>query len=176
MILPMKNRRVVQNAWVVKDIDAAMKNWVDTMSVGPFLEMQSINPDTYLYRGEDVRPRMRVALAQAGEVQIEFMQILEDRPSIYRDMFAFGDGGFHHVLILTDDFDQDIAHHRALGLDIPVLGSSGDLRVAFVDTRSKLGFMLEIVNDCPLIHAIFGAVRKASEHWDGSDPFRPLVI
>lgn len=89
----------------MSDLDAAMQNWTDAMSVGPFLELPPISPDRYLYCGQDVRPHMRVGLA-----------------------------------------------------------------------RPKLGLMLEIIIDSPIIHAIYGAVRRASENWDGHDPVRPLVL
>jgi hypothetical protein len=176
MLMPMKNRRVVQSAWVVKDLDLAMESWTKTLGVGPFLELPPISADQYIYRARDVRPDIRVGLAQAGEVQIELMQILTDGPSVYRDMFAFGAGGHHHVCIFTDDIDEDIAHHETLGFDIPLVGQHGDLRFVFVDTRPTLGCMLEIITDSPLIRAIYGAVRSASENWDGSDPIRPLRI
>jgi hypothetical protein len=175
-MLPERNRRITQNAWVVRDLDAAMKRWTDTLGVGPFLELPPIAPDVYTYRGADARPHMRVALAQAGDLQIEFMEILTDRPSIYRDMFRFGEEGFHHVCIITDDIDADLSHHRSLGLDIPVMGSNGEMRFAFVDTRPNLGHMLEIVTNSPIVSAIYGAVRQASENWNGRDPVRPLIL
>ena len=56
------------------------------------------------------------------------------------------------------------------------MGRYGDVRFAFVDTRPALGCMLEIITDSPLIRAIYGAVRKASDRWDGSDPVRPFAM
>ena len=176
MLMPLKNRQVVQNAWIVKDLDLAMENWTRTLGIGPFLELPPMAPEKYIYRNEDVRPHIRIGLAQAGEVQIELIHILKDGPSIYRDVFAFGETGYHHACIFTDDIDADIAHHKALGLDVPLVGQHGDVRFAFVDTRPVLGSMLEIITDSPLIQAIYGAVRKASENWDGSDPIRPFVM
>jgi hypothetical protein len=176
MPTPLKNRQVVQNAWVVKDLDLAVGNWTRTLGVGPFLELPTMSVDKYLYRDQDIRPRIRVGLAQAGEVQIELIQVLTDDPSIYRDVFAFGETGYHHVCIFTDDIDADVAHHEALGLDVPLVGQHGDQRFVFVDTRPALGCMLEIMTDSPLIQAIYGAVRSASENWDGSDPFRPFAM
>jgi methylmalonyl-CoA/ethylmalonyl-CoA epimerase len=173
---PLKNRRVVQNAFVVRDMDQAMRQWTDTLGIGPFLVLPPISPDQYLYRGQDIRPQMRVGLAQAGDVQIEFMQMLSDSPSVYRDLFNFGDEGLHHLCIFTDDIDEDLAHHRALGMDVPVIGCNGEVRFAFVDARKTLGCMLEIVTDSPLIKAIYGAVRTASENWDGRDPVRQFKI
>jgi hypothetical protein len=79
-----------------------MRDWTRTLGVGPFFELPPIAPDTYIYRGKDIRPHMRVGLAQAGDVQIEFMQILSPGPSVYHDVFAFGEAGFHHICIMTD--------------------------------------------------------------------------
>jgi hypothetical protein len=175
-LVPLKNRQVVQNAWVVRDIDRAMQRWTETLGIGPFLELPPMVPDRYLYRQADVRPEIRVALAQSGEVQIELIQVLTDDPSIYEDVLASGDSGYHHVCIFTDDIDADIVHHERLGLEIPVVGQHGNVRFAFVDTRPVLGCMLEIITDSPLIRGIYGAVRRASDTWDGSDPVRPFAI
>jgi hypothetical protein len=144
--------------------------------VGPFLELPPISAERYNYRARDVRPHIRVGLAQAGGVQIELIEVLTDGPSIYKDVFAFGETGHHHVCIFTDDIDKDITHHSALGLDIPVIGQHSELRFAFVDTRPTLGCMLEIVTDSAVIQAIYGAVRRASESWGGSDPIPPFAI
>jgi hypothetical protein len=174
--MPLKNRRVVQNAWVVRDVDHAMEKWTSTLGIGPFLELPQMVPDRYVYRNANVRPDIRVALAQSGEVQIELIQVLTDCPSIYEDVVASGESGYHHVCIFTDDIDADIAHHEALGLEVPLVGQHGDVRFAFVDTRPALGCMLEIITDSPLIRAIYGAVRRASDTWDGRDPVRPFAM
>jgi len=176
-LMPLKNRQVVQNAWVVRDIDQAMRKWTETVGIGPFLELPRMVPDQYVYREANVRPDIRVALAQSGEVQIELMQVLTDGPSVYEDAVVSGEESvYHHVCIFTDDIDADIAHHQALGFEISVVGHHGDVRFAFVDTRPALGCMLEIITDSPLIRGIYGAVRRASDNWDGSHPVRPFAM
>jgi hypothetical protein len=175
-LMPLKNRQVVQNAWVVRNIDEAMQKWTRTLGIGPFLELPPMVPDKYVYRNANLRPDIRVALAQSGEVQIELIQVLTDCASIYEGALASGESAFHHVCIFTDDVDADLAHHEALGLEIPVVGHHGDVRFAFVDARPALGCMLEIITDSPLIRGIYGAVRRASDTWDGSDPVRPFTM
>ena len=71
MILPT-DRTMFQNAWVCDDLDAAMKKWTDHMKVGPwFIAEHDENITNVLYRGQPADLSMRVALAQAGHLDLE---------------------------------------------------------------------------------------------------------
>ena len=45
---------------------------------------------------------MSCAFAQAGPMQIELIEQHTDGPSVYRDMFPAGTGGFHHLCYWAD--------------------------------------------------------------------------
>ena len=81
----LSNRTIIQNGWVVDDLFAAIKKWTDFYGVGPFWVSEQVVPDDVLYRGEPAHLDMKVALAQAGNVQIELIQQNSDGPSAYRD-------------------------------------------------------------------------------------------
>jgi hypothetical protein len=92
------DRSVFQNAWVVDDLNAAMGRWVDEMGVGPFFVAEHGPQLTELqYRGQPSELSMRVALAQAGPVQIELIQPTTNNACAYRDSVPPGTVGFHHV-------------------------------------------------------------------------------
>ena len=73
------DRTVFQNAWVVKDIEIACLRWADEMGVGPFFlnEYPAGTFSDVTYRGEPADLAMKVAIAQAGPVQIELIEPIE---------------------------------------------------------------------------------------------------
>ena len=61
-----------QIAFVVRDIDKAMKYWTQTLGVGPFFVKRQIEFNNYIYRGASAKsPVVSIALANSGHMQIE---------------------------------------------------------------------------------------------------------
>ena len=140
-VVPWIGRTVVQNAYVVEDLDAAMARWTTVFGAGPFFANRDIRIDDARYRGEPTRLRFAGAIAQAGDVQIELIQQLDDSPSCYRDLYPAGSEGFHHIAVFVDDLDADIARYEALGAPVAFSGVSRGMRFAYVDTSPMLGIM-----------------------------------
>ena len=44
---------VRQNGYVVRDIQAAMKHWIEVMGVGPWYYMDRVKTDWFRHRGQD---------------------------------------------------------------------------------------------------------------------------
>lgn len=165
------DRTVFQNAWVVPDLEAAIGRWVDQLGVGPFYVMVQDRLTEVTYRGAPAELSMRVALAQAGPVQVELIEQTSDGPSAYRDSVPAGEMGFHHLCVWTHDIDADADYFDSLGYPAATLGRSG-ARFGYFDTRPLLGCMLEVVEYQPRIEAMFGAIADAAVDWDGADPIR----
>ena len=73
---------VRQNGYVVRDIQAAMKHWIEVMGVGPWYYMDRVKTDWFRHRGQDSRVEMSIALANSGDLQIELIQQRNDAPSL----------------------------------------------------------------------------------------------
>ena len=163
----------IQNCWVVPDLEAAMERWVG-MGVGPFFRRDSNYPEA-IYRGTPVPLSFRGAIAQAGSVQIELIQQTSSGPSAYRDTFAEGESGFHHMLHFTDHFAEDVQALRARGIEMASEFSSlGGASVVYADTREEIGCMLELLPPVPILLKAFRMVADAASNWDGRDPVRML--
>lgn len=158
---------ILQYAFVVPDLDAAMLKWHRTLGVGPFLVNRDLKITDPLHRGTPRVVRFSTAVAQSGSVQIELVEQHDDGPSAFRDTVPAGETRFHHVAIIADDFDAALA--RYADVEIAAQGRFGDIRFVYLDTSATLGAMLEILEDRPAIRAFFAAIRKAAERWDG-DP------
>ena len=172
MIDKPTDRTVFQNAWVVDDVEAAAMRWVQEMGVGPFFlsEYVDVFGDVY-YRGEPSSLNMKVALAQAGPVQIELIEPISEQCA-YRDSVSPGTVGFHHVCVWTHDIDADTEYFASLGYQVANSGTVGPTAFAYYDTRPLMGCMLEVVTKHPAIEARFEQIAQAAVDWDGKDPIR----
>lgn len=160
---------MIQQAWVVDDLETAARAWHRAMGIGPFLLTHDMPVEEARYRGRPGGPRFSTAVAQNGELQVELVQQIDDAPSIYREAPGAALPRFHHVAIIADDLDAAIAELRPDGEAVASEGRVGTARFAFIDHVATLGCMVEIVGRDPMIERFFGAVRKAAERWDG-DP------
>ncbi len=112
------------------------------------------------------------AIAQAGDVQIELLQTLDDQLSCYRDLYPAGTEGIHHVGIFADDFDAEIGRYEDLGFEVAFTRVSRGMRFGYVDTSAALGFMVELLEDVPAVRGRFATIAEAARDWDGTDPIR----
>jgi catechol 2,3-dioxygenase-like lactoylglutathione lyase family enzyme len=172
-----------QIAFVVHDVDAALRYWTETLGVGPFFVLRNVAPATFRYRGQpSAPPRLSLALANSGDVQIELIQQHDDRPSAYRDFLASGREGFHHVSswVTGAEYDTIVARVRAAGTPIAHEGTTrGDSgRFAYFATDSMPGGMFYEVADVlePGGLALMQMVADAARTWDGTDPVRELHL
>jgi hypothetical protein len=175
MRIPSEHRRIMQVCWVVPDIDVAMANWTKTTGVGPFFLFRDLTIDTVKHRGTPATTTFHIAIAQAGGVQIELAQQVSDDPYAYNEVFPKGsNGGLHHIAIYVADYHVAVTHFADQGFELSVEGLFGDMRFAYVDTRSKLGCMVEIIEHSAMQDQIFARVAAGAEAWDGvTDPVRP---
>lgn len=169
-----------QIGWVVDDLDAAVEKWRQTTHVGPIFvgsHMGGYFTDTK-HRGRSVAEiDISTAIAQAGPVQIELIQQHGSDPSPYRDVFAEGESGLHHICTVVDDVETASRHYESLGYDV-VLTSliGGQTPLAYVDTRPLIGCMTELMGAQGFAPLLFSATAKVAEEWDGiTDPIRDLA-
>lgn len=173
MILPGSS--IIQMAFVVRDLDEAVQRFSRTLGAGPFMMNRHVQLTDPRHRGLAVKTDFSLALAQAGDVQIELVQQHDDTPSVYRDLFAPGTEGFHHVAVVVPDVDKEVARYRALGFEVGSTGRFGQADFAYIDTSPATGHMVEILPDNETIRRFFGAVRKAAERWDGVNPVQEMA-
>src|SRR5436305_2723275 len=81
---------------VVRDIEKAMRHWVEVCGIGPWFYAEQLPLSEFRYKGRVYDIKMSVALANSGEVQLELIQQRCDSPSLYRDFLAGGHEGMQH--------------------------------------------------------------------------------
>ncbi|MDX2155302.1 MAG: VOC family protein [Hyphomicrobiaceae bacterium] len=104
---------VRQLGYVVRDIEAAMKHWVEVLGVGPWFYVDRLPVRHFAYRGRPSDPHVSIALANSGRVQIELIQQRNDAPSMYLDFLASGPEGLQHVSTWPVDYEATLARGLA---------------------------------------------------------------
>ena len=166
--------RFFQLGFVVDDLVETARRWATVFGVGPFHVMPR-SAAVCDYRGAETSLDMQVAVAQAGPVQIELIAQFDDQPSIFRDVFARGEGGLHQLCTVTPDFDAKRAHLEAAGHPLVCEMASGRQRIGFFDTLADFGFVTEVAESTPSFLANLTNVSETCASWDGTDPVRLLT-
>lgn len=172
-----------QIAFVVHDLDAALRYWTQTLGVGPFFVLRKLSPETFQYRGQpSPPPSITIALANSGDVQVELIQQHDERPSAYRDFLSSGREGFQHVSswLTRAEYDATVARLQAAGTPIAHEGTipGSGVRFAYFATDTAAGGLLFEIADVmePGIYPMMQMIAEAARTWDGSDPVRELPL
>jgi catechol 2,3-dioxygenase-like lactoylglutathione lyase family enzyme len=165
-----------QNGYVVRDLEAALRHWVEVLGVGPWFHFARAPITEFRYRGVASPATVAIALANSGPLQIELIQPLDDAPSMYADFLRAGLEGLQHVACWTEHFDAELARAEARGYRIGQSGCAGgpDGRFVYFDTGGHPGTVLELSEISGPKGAFFAHIRKAAQDWDGRDPIRRL--
>jgi hypothetical protein len=143
---------------VVRDVEAAMKHWIDVCGVGPWFYTDKLSVTEFSYRGarhDDIH--LSIALANSGDVQLELIEQRCQTPSMYRDFLVAGREGMQHWSSWPVDYDDRLK--RAL--------SSG-----YLWNEGHPGTVIEMAHMTEGRQRIFDGVRTAAIGWDGSEPIR----
>jgi hypothetical protein len=166
---------VVQNCYVVRDLEAACARFHDLYGIGPFVGGAEAELFDHVHRGRPAPPiRLRGVFVQSGPLNIELVEILSDGPSAFHDMFARGEEGFHHAAIFCDDYEATRDAWVAAGYPVASEFSvSFGARICYIDARRDLGHMIELYPEHPIIRDMYRQAREAPQGWDGTNLLVP---
>jgi hypothetical protein len=163
-----------QIGYVVRDIESAMRYWIDVLGVGPFYYSERVKLQHVSYRGKPSPIEMSSALANSGSLQIELIQQHNDAPSMYLDFLRAGNEGLHHVAYWTNTFDADMTRLIAAGYEPGQEGwaHGPDCRFVYFLNESHPGTVVELSEISGPKGESFKVIAETSRNWDGSDPIR----
>ncbi len=162
----------MQMCWVVPDARAAAEAWVKSTGTGPFFLVEKFSMRNAQYRGQPTDVELTIAVAQAGEMQIEIISQNNEVPSIYRELVPHGKSGFHHVALYSRNYDAEVAAYTAGGAVIAASGRVGRNRICYVDTTPTIGCMVELIEADDACDRIYAKIADTARDWDGKDPIR----
>lgn len=154
---------LIQMAFVVEDLDAAMARFSESFRVGPWTVLRDFAGEHPRYRGEPAQARAHVALGFGGHMQYELIQPVDDLPSVHRDVITQRGYGFHHFGYATTAFDEAVEAMHRRGYETVFTASVGsDSRVAYFDTRDILPGMTELIEASPGLNEAFTDMYRES--------------
>jgi hypothetical protein len=166
--------RFFQLGFLVEGIVVAAERWARVHGVGPFHVLPRVEA-ACTYRGAQSKVDLQVAVAQAGPVQIELIEQLCDRPSVYRELAGRGESRFHQICTVTSEYDAKKSHYERLGYALVTEIDTRSGRVGFYDTLRDFGFYTEVAESSPTFLAHLTKIAQTCAAWDGTDPVRLLT-
>lgn len=170
-MMRMLNRyEFFQEAYLVNDIESACEKWANLYGAGPFVVTSHHKTDHFMYRDTPAEADVSYAFGYLGDMMIQFIQQHDDTPSIYRDMYAAGEEGFHHVGVLVNDYEGEKGRLQEMGFALACELHADRVDACYFDTRSTSGGFTELHDDPPHILSTFAGWRRAHELRRPGDP------
>ncbi len=148
--LPHGPVRFNQIGYVVRDLDAAVRAYADRLGIGAWLLYTYGTPllKDMTYRGRPQPYRMRIAMAQCGDLQLELIQSLEG-PNIYEEFLERHGEGVHHLGVVVPDLAEGVRAMERQGYTMIQSGGRhgkhGDGGFAYFETETPFATILELI-------------------------------
>ncbi|WP_399681214.1 VOC family protein [Xenophilus sp.] len=170
----MKFGPIRQVAYVVQDIERAMAHWSHALGVGPWFYKEHIAISTFRYRGRNsAPPKVSIAFANSGDLQVELIQQRDDKPSMYQDFLRRQGEGAQHLAFWTYEYDALVSHFLSLGY---VEGHAGQIgqrgRFAYFEHADLCGNVIEVSEQTGGKAEFFREIAQAAVGWNGEEPIR----
>lgn len=166
---------VVQVGWVVKDVDRVVDYW-EKLGVKNIHRPGVMEFPDVTYRGRKTPVSMKMAFADIGGVQIEWIQPAKGKSDYDEFLKKHGDG-IHHLAFAVsspEQMEEQIQYFKSKGVDVIQRGSwegtKGKGLFAYLDTAERGGgitFELTYNPDAPPA----GSVSKSENEY----PFNKIV-
>lgn len=156
-------REINQICVVVRDIRKAMRDYWETVGIGPW-RLYEYGPqltESY-YRGKPGQFKVLAALATLNNITVELIKPLEG-DTIHQEFLDQHGEGVHHVAVLVDDIEAEMAAAEANGIAVVQSGrdrrNGGRSGFAYLDTEGR-------------VHTTFEFLQRAG----GSPPLQPIEV
>jgi len=137
----------MQVAFIVRDLEAAMKRHWEVFKIGPW-DIWEFTPETvqdYTYRGKPATGSCVIACAWSGDTQIELIQPTGGY-SIYDEHLENHGEGLHHIKLFYADTKKAAEDFAARGYPVIQSGRYDEDEHYYLDTEKDFGYVLELGN------------------------------
>lgn len=147
--MSMKEGSVIQIAYVVRDLEAAMKRHTEVTGQGPWhiYKFEPGKVENYIYRGKPADHTCWIAVTPFGVngCQVEFMQPISGY-SIYDEHLEKHGESFHHVKLWYPDCAKAVEEYAKRGYPVIQQGKIDEDEHYYLDTQKDFGYMIELGN------------------------------
>lgn len=100
--------------------------------------------------GKAVPPyKIRFAFVMLGELQLEFIHVLEGTPTLYTNFLKTKGEGLHHIGVNVPDLKSVVDIASSIGFSVLWSGQIYSVPFAYLDTQDQLGTILELIEMRP---------------------------
>jgi hypothetical protein len=137
--------KLAQVALVVTEITKSMRNYWEQLGIGPW-KVWDLGPQCLTemtLRGNPARYSFRAAVTYVGDVAFELVQPLEGE-SIFKEFLDEHGEGLHHLKYTTKDPESVLDDFKMKGGRILQSARMAEGAFYYLDTKSELGFIMEL--------------------------------
>jgi hypothetical protein len=140
----------LQIAFVVSDLDASMRTFVEDYGIGPWLisEWNEGDGENTIKDDQPATFAMRIATTFVGKMQWELIQPLDDK-SNYAEFLATKGEGIHHLQLAVSNYDDAVNELRSRGHSVLIGGRFNGRALSYLSTDRDIGVIAEIVDWLP---------------------------
>lgn len=143
----LKLPKLGQIGYVVKDVDKTVSYYRDAFGVRPWMLLDE-RPQPCVEKGKEVHPRLRIALAYMGSVQVELIQVVEGE-SVHLNHPEEFPWRIHHLGFMVQGINKRLDAYRKLGIDVLQRETIKDIGFtvdyAYLDTVQQAGVVMELI-------------------------------
>ncbi|MEM0301994.1 MAG: VOC family protein [Archaeoglobaceae archaeon] len=129
----MEDLRIDQIGVVTRDIDKLTRFFREKFGV-----------DFVIFETQQQKGRLKIALTNLGEVQLELIQVLEGE-TIHAEFLKRKGEGLHHIGFFVKNLDEKLRIAKENGMEVVEQGEIAGVRYAYLDTEKDIGLTLEFI-------------------------------
>ncbi|MEM4541011.1 MAG: VOC family protein, partial [Archaeoglobaceae archaeon] len=100
--------------------------------------------DFVIFETQQQKGRLKIALTNLGEVQLELIQVLEGE-TIHAEFLKRKGEGLHHIGFFVKNLDEKLRITKENGMEVVEQGEIAGVRYAYLDTEKDIGLTLEFI-------------------------------
>lgn len=139
---------VSQIGIVVEDLDDGIERFKGMMGFGPWSIIRFEPPELHstTYQGEETTYTFRIALATAGDIDIELIEPLTGENTYTEHLEGHGEGLHHIAYYAQGDSRETVDAFRDAGIPVVQSGIRDGNTFWYLDTREAMnGVLFEVV-------------------------------
>jgi len=148
--LIVKYDKVSQVAIVVRDLRKSMTHYWEELGIGPWKiwNFTPSNTREMTLHGKPDKHSFRIAEAMVGDLSVELIEHLEGK-TIYKEFLDKKGEGLHHLKYTVQNPKVIVEKFKKAGIEVTQSGKVGKGSYYYLDTESKLGFIIELATGEP---------------------------
>ena len=136
---------VMQICLVVKDAEAAMRNFMDLFGVEKGILKQIPAPEVSrtFYHGREITTKTKYYVFKMGNIVFELTEP-DDTPSVWKEVLDANGPGLCYLGVMVEDSAATVKFLEQKGNPRIHHGGTPQSNYSIVDTRDSLGFLLNV--------------------------------